>query len=77
MKLSKKDADILASLYDSTAWQVFRKHFIENRQMELAQQSPFLPDFDNVLQTRGKIVELKQIETSMDKIRKNQDKKDS
>jgi hypothetical protein len=75
MKLNQKDTDILAALYDSSSWQVFRKHFLEQRQMELAQTAAFLPDMDQVLITRGRIMELKDIEGGMQKLRKNQDKR--
>jgi hypothetical protein len=75
MKLNQKDADILAGLYDSGTWQIFRKHFLEQRQMELAQSAAFLPDMDQILITRGRIIELKNIESEMQSIRKKQDKR--
>lgn len=74
MKLSQKETDILATLYESTAWQVFRKQLLEKRQMLLAQGAAFLPKMEDVLITRGRIMELKDIESDMQKISKKQDK---
>lgn len=68
MKLTEKDRDLLVSLYEMPHWGAFRRHFLEERQLELAQLAPFSPDMTQLAETRGKIVELKSIEVEMRKL---------
>lgn len=66
MKISKKDAEVLAIGYESNFWKVFRKVFMEERQMDIAQHTAFLPDMDSVLISRGRIMELRDIDKGME-----------
>ena len=49
---------------------------MEGRQLELAQAAPFQQDMNQVLITRGQIIELRNLETTLAKIRDKQDKKE-
>lgn len=76
MKPTAKEAQILANLYDTEAYRVFRKVLIEQRQMTLAQAAPFSQNMDDVLVTRGRIMELKSIDKELQTLNKqSQDKK--
>lgn len=70
MKISPKDAEVLAHGYDSGFWKVFRRVFLEQRQMEIAQATPFQREMDMVVESRGRIVELLNIEKDMKAINK-------
>jgi hypothetical protein len=77
MKVTQKELEVLAHGYDSGFWRVFRKVFLEQRQMELAQAAPFAPNMEAVAETRGKIMELlhieKEMKSSHKKATKNED----
>lgn len=75
MKPTPKEALVLATLHESEAWRVFKKVFMETRQMELAQAAPFLTEMDQILVTRGRIMELNYIEKQMTKLAEKDKKK--
>lgn len=75
MKFTEKDRDLLVTLYEMPHWAAFRRNFLENRQMELAQQAPFAADMDRIAEIRGKITELKDQESEMRKLHDKQRKK--
>ncbi len=75
MRLSEKDRQLLVSLYETPQWAAFRRNFLEERQLELAQLAPFSPDLAQLAETRGKIVELKGIEVEMRKLHDSDGKK--
>lgn len=74
MKITKKDQEILAAGYESSFYRTFRKYFMEDRQMRLAQDAPFAPDMETIFVTRGRIMELKNIETELKKVYAKQEK---
>lgn len=65
MTFTKAEAEQLATLYDAPVWKTFRKHFLENRQLEYAQNSSLAPNWEAVVENRGRIIELRQIEIEM------------
>lgn len=75
MKFTEKDNLLLATLYEMPHWAVFRKKFMEERQMELAQAAAFLPEMGDVREVRGKIIELRHIDKEMQQIHNGQEKK--
>lgn len=75
MRLSDKDAQMLATLYEMPHWNVFRRILLEQKQLELAQIAPFLPTMEAVAETRGKIIQLKDIEKEMLAINERQSNK--
>lgn len=77
MKLTEKDRDLLVSLYEMPHWAAFRRTYLEERQTELAQLAPFVPDMTQLADTRGRVVELRDIETKMRKLHDSRDKKKS
>lgn len=76
MRLTDKERLLLADFYISETYRVFKKYLMEGRQLELAQATPFQQDMEQVLITRGQIIELRNIEISLRKIREKQDKKE-
>lgn len=75
MRLTEKDTQMLATLYEMPHWTVFRRVFLEQKQLELAQIAPFLPNMEAVAETRGKIIQLKDIERDMLELNENQSNK--
>ena len=67
MALSESESQQLATLYEAAVWKTFRKHFLENRQLEIAALSTFAPNWEQVLQNRGMVTELRNIEVEMSK----------
>jgi hypothetical protein len=76
MKISDKERQILANFYDSPTYTIFKKHFLTDRQMELAQGAPFLRDMDLVTEYRGRIMELKEMDSKLASIYKKQEVKE-
>ena len=66
----------MSNFYDSETYRVFKKWRLEQRQLELAQSALLQPDWDGVLQTRGRIIELKDIDSDLQKVYKEQLKKE-
>jgi hypothetical protein len=75
VKLSQKDIDLLATLYETPMWNAFKRQFIEDRITEISVTTPFLPDLEGLHIARGRIMELKQIELQMKSIHEKQDKR--
>lgn len=67
MALSEAEIQQLGALYEMPVWKIFRKHFLEDRQLELAQFSTFVSHWDLLMENRGKVVELRNIEIGMAK----------
>lgn len=76
MKLSSKELAVLANGYDSEFWRIFRKHLMEDRQMELAQLAPFAAEMKQVHVLQGQITELRHIEKEMSRLKKEQAKRE-
>lgn len=77
MKLSDKDRQILAAGFESEFYRVFKKHFMEERQMVLAQQAPFQSEMSQIYITRGAIMELRNMHKDLQTIHAKQAKKES
>lgn len=76
MKLNLKEAQQLANFYDSDTYRVYKKHFMELRQMEIAQESVFSQDLEQLHVNKGKVMELRYMDSELRKIHKNQEKRD-
>jgi hypothetical protein len=76
MKVSDKDREVLANLYDSGAWNIFRKLFLVGREAEINREVPFVPDWDGVQIAKGRIIQLREIEAQMQTIKKKQAKQE-
>lgn len=70
MKLTQKELLVLGGFYDTETYRIFRKHFQEDRQMEIAQAATFYRQMDQVVEARGKILELRHIEQELKKLHK-------
>lgn len=75
MKLTEKDVTLLATLYEMPHWTVFKKHFMADRQMEIAQLAPFSPDHTQTSEYKGRILEIREMDKKMTEIHENQNKK--
>ena len=67
MTLTSAERQQLATLYEMPVWKTFKKKFMEDRQLELAQLSTFAPNWDQLVENRGKVIELKNIHSEMEK----------
>ncbi len=67
MPLSHNEAQQMAILYESPAWKTFRKVFLEEEQLILAQLCVTAPNWDQVVENRGAIKRLRDIEVEMHK----------
>ncbi len=76
MKMSDKERQMMVNLYDSPTWGVWKKHFLVNRQLELAQASPFHQEMNQVIEGRGRIMELNYQEREMAALKKKQEAKE-
>lgn len=76
MKLSDKEAQLLGNLYESETYRVFKKHFLTDRQLEIAENTPFAQTMDRVLENRGRIMELKEMDSNLGKIYKARQKRE-
>jgi hypothetical protein len=72
--LSPKEKALLADFYESEYYKIFKKHFIENGQILLAQNGVISPDWDGVNQHKGAIVVLKNIHEELRRISKEENK---
>ncbi len=75
MKLTEKERQQLANFYDSDTYRVYKKHFMELRQMEIAQESVFAQDMKHVHNNQGRVMELKYMDQELRKIHKDQEKR--
>lgn len=64
-QLSLKDKAVLADLYESEQYKTFKKYFIDNGQIILAQQGVMGANWEAVNQARGAIVMLKSMHDEM------------
>ncbi len=74
MTLSQNESQQMATLYESAAWKTFRKRFLEDEQLLLAQLCVTAPNWDQVVENRGAIKRLKDIEVAMEKNHKKVEK---
>lgn len=71
-RLSPKDKAVLADLYESDQYKIFKKHFIENGQIIIAQQGLMSPDYNSVLLNRGMAIMLKNIDDELRRLFKEE-----
>lgn len=76
MRLTEKDRQVLANFYDSPTYTIFKKHFLTNRQMELAQETVNMRVIEGVTEHRGRVMELNHIDTTLRKIYKREEVKE-
>lgn len=70
MKYPTKDAEILAELYESPAWKIFRKHFHERRRLSLLESSLSASTMEDIKYFRGGTDHIQWVDKEMKGIHK-------
>jgi CMP-N-acetylneuraminic acid synthetase len=72
-KISAKDQALLADFYESETYQAFKRYFIENGQIYIAQSALFATDIERI-QCQGRHLILGEIENKLKEINEKETK---